>query len=187
MKELVLASQSPRRKEILSMCGTAFTCDPADADESIDLSLPLEDEIKRLALLKARTVLQKHPDAIVIGSDTTVAIDGLSLGKPKDEEDAVNMLRRLSGNTHQVITGLAVISRVREYTDVSVANVTFADLSEEEIRAYAASGECMDKAGSYAIQGYGGRFITRIEGDYYAIVGLPLHMVYEELKNAALY
>ena len=187
MKKLILASQSPRRRELLEKCGLPFICEPADIDETIAEGNDLSEEIKRLSRRKAEAVLALHPDAVVIGSDTIVAIDGKVLGKPRDRSEAKQMLQMLSGNTHQVITGLCVISSSRCFQDVSVSHVTFAPLSSDEIDAYVSSGECDDKAGAYAIQGGAGRFITNIDGDYYAIMGLPLNSVYEELKNISLY
>ena len=187
MKKLILASQSPRRRELLEKCGIPFICEPADIDETITEGNDLSDEIRRLSRRKAEAVLALHPDAVVIGSDTIVAIDGKVLGKPQDRNEAREMLQMLSGNTHQVITGLCVISSSRCFQDVSVSHVTFAPLSADEIDAYVSSGECDDKAGAYAIQGGAGRFITNIDGDYYAIMGLPLNSVYEELKNISLY
>ena len=187
MKQLILASQSPRRKELLEKCGIAFTCIPADIDESINEENDLEEEIKKLSRRKAEAVLKDLPGSIVIGSDTIVVLDNKILGKPKDEEDAKEMIRSLSGHTHHVITGLAIISEERNYTDVSSSEVTFAPMSEEEVDDYVSTGECMDKAGAYGIQGYGGRYITHISGDFYAIMGLPLNLVYEELKNISLY
>lgn len=187
MKKLILASQSPRRRELLEKCGIPFICEPADIDETITEGNDLSDEIRRLSRRKAEAVLALHPDAVIIGSDTIVAVDGKVLGKPQDRNEAREMLQMLSGNTHQVITGLCVISSSRCFQDVSVSHVTFAPLSSDEIDAYVSSGECDDKAGAYAIQGGAGRFITNIDGDYYAIMGLPLNSVYEELKNISLY
>ncbi len=187
MKKLILASQSPRRRELLEKCGIPFICEPADIDETITEGNDLSDEIRRLSRRKAEAVLALHPDAVIIGSDTIVAVDGKILGKPKDRNEAREMLQMLSGNTHQVITGLCVISSSRCFQDVSVSHVTFAPLSADEIDAYVSSGECDDKAGAYAIQGGAGKFITNIDGDYYAIMGLPLNSVYEELKNISLY
>ncbi len=187
MKKLILASQSPRRRELLEKCGIPFTCEPADIDETIDDSRDLSEEIRRLSLAKAAVILKKHPDAVVVGSDTIVAVEGKVLGKPKDRDEARKMLKMLSGHTHQVITGLSVLSSRRQFQDVSISHVTFAPLSDDEIGAYVSSGECDDKAGAYAIQGGAGKFITNIDGDYYAIMGLPLNSVYEELKNISDY
>ena len=187
LKKFILASRSPRRKELLSKCGIIFECIPADIDETLDASLSLQKAVEDLSFRKASAILDVYPDATVIGSDTIVTLDGEILGKPKDRNDAIRMLAELSGKQHEVITGLCILSNHRCYRNSSVARVTFAQLSQKEIEEYAASGECDDKAGAYAIQGLGGKFITHIDGDYYSIMGLPLNMVYEELKNASLY
>ena len=187
LKPLILASSSPRRQELLEKTGIPFTIDPADIDETIDLSHPIEEEIQRLAFRKAEAVFARHPEAIILGSDTVVYCQGKVLGKPKDAEDARRMLGMLSGHRHEVITGLCLLSDRRRYNTVSTAYVTFDVMSEEEIENYIASGEPFGKAGSYAIQGKASCFITGIEGDYYSIVGLPVHLVYEELKNRELY
>ncbi|MDD6726924.1 MAG: Maf family protein [Lactimicrobium massiliense] len=183
MKELVLASRSPRRKEILSLCGAPFICDPADVDETIDCSKPLADEIERLSVKKGETVLKRHPDAVVIGSDTMVVIDNKPLGKPHTNEAAFAMLKSLQGRTHHVLTGLCIVSQEECYRTAVSTAVHFLPMNDDEIHAYIATGECSDKAGAYAIQGYGGRYIEGIEGDYYAVMGLPLHLVYAELKR----
>ncbi|MBR3361814.1 MAG: septum formation protein Maf [Lachnospiraceae bacterium] len=187
MKNIVLASQSPRRKELLEKTGCSFIIDAAYIDETIDQSKPLTEEIKRLSHCKAEHVLHRHPDSLIIGSDTIVTVDGIVLGKPADKIEAMNMLRRLSGRTHQVITGLCILSSRKEYLYVSVSDVSFAVLTEDEIEKYVSTGEPMDKAGAYAIQGIASRYITGINGDYYAIMGLPLCAVYEELKNISEY
>lgn len=182
-----MASQSPRRRELLEKCGISFVCIPMDIDESLEEGKSLEEKIRILSEKKAMACLAEHPDSVVIGSDTIVTVDEKILGKPENREEAASMLRELSGRTHRVITGVCIVSAKRKYCDVSVSEVTFAELSEEEISAYTASGECDDKAGAYAIQGLAGRFISHISGDYYAIMGLPLNLVYEELKNLSLY
>lgn len=187
MPTLILASQSPRRQELLQKCGYPFLVDVADIDETIDTAKELSQEIIRLATQKASVVLERHTDGIVIGSDTIVVVDNEVLGKPQDAEDAKAMLRKLSGKTHQVITGLAILSHKRRYQNVSINDVTFEELSEEEIEKYVATKEPLDKAGAYAIQGIASRYISHMDGDYYAIMGLPVSMVYEELKNMALY
>ena len=187
MKTVILASQSPRRKELLEKCGVHFVTEPADINEQIDPAKELTEEIKRLSYLKAKTVLDHHPDAIVIGSDTIVAVNGEPLGKPHDRNDAHRMLRELSGHTHQVITGLCILSAEKCCTDVSVSHVTFMELSDEEINGYIDSGEPMDKAGAYAIQGGAGKFIENIDGDYYAIMGLPINILYKQLKDIEEY
>ena len=187
MKRIILASGSPRRKELLEKCGVAFDCIPADIDETIDEGNDLAEEVRKLSVRKAAAVLAEHPDAIVVGSDTIVTLDGKVLGKPADRGEAKQMLAMLSGRTHQVITGLCVISGKKEYSCASVSDVTFTEMSEADIEEYAATGECDDKAGAYGIQGYGGLYIKEIRGDYYSIMGLPLHQVYREMKNRSLY
>lgn len=187
MKKIVLASKSPRRKELLEKCNISFITDPADIDETINDSLSFEEAIQELSFRKAEAVLRRNEEAIVIGSDTIVTIDGEILGKPENHADAKRMLSLLQGRTHRVITGLCILSKNRCYQDVSVSEVTFAQMDEKEIETYIATGECDDKAGAYGIQGLGGRYVTEIKGDYYAIMGLPLNKVYEELKNVSLY
>ncbi len=187
MKKIILASASPRRRELLSRTGIVFTVETADIDETIDPSKALTEEIQRLAYRKAKAVLDKHPECIIIGSDTIVTIDQKVLGKPKDREDAERMLRVLSGRTHQVYTGLCILSSRREFSYLSINDIVFDELSEQEIEAYVSSDEPYDKAGAYAIQGLASRYITEIHGDFYAIMGLPIHIIYEELKNITDY
>ncbi|MBR2726834.1 MAG: septum formation inhibitor Maf [Solobacterium sp.] len=183
MRKLILASQSPRRKELMEKCGLTFEIEAADIDETMDEAEDLREEVQRLAYRKAQHVLERHPSAVVVGSDTIVVVDGEVLGKPKDEEDARQMLRKLSGRSHEVMTGLCILREDRCFTDVSVSTVWFETLDEEEIINYVRTGEPMDKAGAYAVQGIASRYISRMEGDYYAIMGLPLSIVYETLKD----
>ncbi len=187
MKQLILASKSPRRKELLAKCRIPFTIDAAEIDETLDPSLPLTEAIMDLSRRKAEAVLARHPECVVLGSDTIVVIDNKVLGKPGSRKEAVEMLHQLSGRTHQVITGFALVSNTKTHTDVSVSHVTFSSLEPQEILDYVATGEADDKAGAYGIQGAAGMFISRIDGDYYAIMGLPLNMVYQELKTLDSY
>ena len=187
MKKIILASKSPRRKELLEKCGVSFMSDPADIDETLNSSLSFEEAIKELSFRKAEAVLKRDEDAVVIGSDTIVTIDGKILGKPKDHSEAKRMLALLQGRTHRVITGICILSKNRCYQDVSVSEVTFTEMNEKEIETYISTGECDDKAGAYGIQGFGGRYVKEIKGDFYAIMGFPLNKVYEELKNISLY
>ena len=172
----ILASASPRRRELLTMAGVApLTVIPSGADESVVRGLSPSETVRALALLKGRDVLSRVTgDALVISADTVVAVDGEILGKPKDKADAARMLRLLSGRTHWVHTGLALMTGEKTLADVVSAAVTFRELSEQEIEAYVATGEPMDKAGAYGIQGKAALFIPRIEGDYYAVMGFPL-------------
>ena len=183
--KLILASASRRRAEILRKAGFDFDVTPAHADESLRPNEAATDHVRRLAEEKARIVArQLAKDAVddftfIIGADTVVVIDSEILGKPSSPGNAREMLRRLSGKTHDVYTGLAVLQgNGSAHTAVEKTRVTFEPLSEEEIENYIASGEPFDKAGAYAIQGRGGKFISRIEGCYFNVMGLPLSRLY---------
>ena len=155
----------------------------SDIDEQIDYTNDLVKEIEKLSFQKAQAVFKDHSDALVIGSDTIVKIGNDVLGKPKNIEDAKAMLKELSDNTHQVVTGVTILYKDKAETFSSVADVTFYPLNDEEIDAYIATNEPMDKAGSYAIQGDAAKFIRSIRGDYYTIVGLPIAELYHRLKK----
>jgi septum formation protein len=181
--DLILASASPRRVELLRAAGFAAAVIPADVDET---PLPNEsprDHVVRLARAKASAVAAGHQTAAVLGADTVVTIDDEILGKPRDRADARRMIIRLSGRSHQVYTGVAlcVDGAVRE--DVAVSDVAISALSEAEIDWYVGTGEGLDKAGGYAIQGLASRFVTGIRGSYSNVVGLPVAMVYSWLRN----
>jgi len=180
---LILASASPRRRELLTAAGLAFVIDPADVDERRfhDESPPAL--VERLALLKAQTVLARRPGATVLAADTAVVLGDDVLGKPDDDEDARRMLQALSGRSHAVLTGIALVSGERAWSRVESTTVWFSALSPEEIAAYVASGEPRDKAGAYGIQGLASRFIPRIEGSYSNVVGLPVAAVFEMMKE----
>ena len=187
--KLILASASPRRAEILRNAGLTFDIFPVGVDEALLSDERADDYVRRLAKEKARSALGRvgrdAPPALVIGADTTVVAGGHILGKPASEEDARRMLRLLSAQTHEVLTGLSVIhSRdARSDSDVETTRVSFAHLSESEIEEYLASGEPFDKAGAYGIQGFGGRYVTRIEGCYFNVMGLPLSRLWCMLRN----
>jgi septum formation protein len=180
---LILASQSPRRAELLRNAGISFEVRPADVDESAREGEDPFEYVRRLAREKALAVLASAPNgAVVLGADTTVVVDGESLGKPLDAEDARRMLRRLSGRAHQVTTAVCLARRDRngdEVTEVEseVTEVEFSSIGAQEIAAYVDSGEPMDKAGAYAIQGGASRWIPRIQGCYFNVVGLPVARV----------
>jgi septum formation protein len=191
---IVLASASPRRQELLRNAGIAFTVQPADINETPLAGEAARDCAERLAREKALSVFQGRAGDCVLGADTIVVVDGTILGKPRDADDAVRMLRMLSGRTHAVITGVCVVSPgargqrpVASKTDVRAASettlVTVCQLSDNEIRDYVTTGEPMDKAGAYAIQGIASRWIPRIEGDYSNVVGLPVALVYRMLRE----
>jgi septum formation protein len=171
---VILASQSPRRRELLSLVGIAHDVQPADIDESYLTGERPRDHAERLARGKAETIAAREPDAVVIGSDTIVVVDGDVLGKPADENDAVRMLARLAGRSHTVVTAVAVSWRGETRSAVEEVGVTFHPLSRREIDDYIATREPMDKAGAYGIQGYGATIVARVDGDYFAVMGLPL-------------
>ena len=185
--ELILASGSARRRELLNMCGYDFTVMPCSAEERVSADTP-EELVRRLALLKAETVFDSLPqnrreDAVVLGSDTVVVLDGEIIGKPTDAADAVSILRRESGRMNTVYTGLAAVSARSRSVCFDSAEVWFSELSDDEIKAYVASGEPLDKAGAYGIQGRFSMFIKGIRGSYFTVVGLPVHMLYKMLSE----
>lgn len=184
--EIILASQSPRRKEILSLLDIPFKIMVSDADETADESLPAYFIAESLSLKKAAAVAKNiDTEAIVIGADTIVVSEGKILGKPKDNDDAAAMLSALSGRTHSVISGVTVMDTksAKSESFYVETKVTFAELTDTEIADYIASGEPCDKAGAYGIQGRGGKFVEKIEGDYFNVVGLPLSKLYQVLKK----
>lgn len=180
---LILASKSPRRAALLRQIGLEFTVRTASVDEDTDIADP-EEHVSVLSRKKAEAVAETEPYAWVIGADTIVCLDGEILGKPRDAGDASRMLRRLSGRAHQVYTGFTLIpGRDRIRTDVVCTDVTFRDLSENEILAYAASGEPMDKAGAYGIQGRAALFVRSVNGCYFNVVGFPVARFYERMRE----
>jgi septum formation protein len=183
---LVLASASPRRQELLRNAHIPFEVQPANINED---SLPNETArayAERLAREKAQAVAQKRPTEAILGADTVVVIDQQILGKPANVADAARMLRLLSGRTHHVITGVCLVLGGRRDVASETTAVTMSEISKDEINAYIATGEPMDKAGAYAIQGIASRWIPRIEGDYSNVVGLPVARVFQMLRNAQL-
>ncbi|MEO7145948.1 MAG: Maf family protein [Bryobacteraceae bacterium] len=178
---LILASQSPRRREILSNAGIPCEVRPAHVDERHVPGESAEEYVKRLAREKAEAAPESK--AVVLGADTVVVVDDTILGKPVDAEDARRMLRLLSGREHRVLTGICLRRGGRTIVEVEATRVHFVALSEAEIGDYAASGEPMDKAGAYAIQGIASKFIDRIDGCYFNVVGLPVALVYKKLKQ----
>lgn len=182
-KKLILASQSPRRRELIGLLGMPFQAIGPNIQEALDQSLDIEKRIEKLALQKAENVFENNQDTIVIGSDTVVVLDNQILGKPIDENDAILMLRKLSGKVHEVITGVAILSAKNRVNYSIKTRVTFNVLTDKEIEEYVASKEPMDKAGSYAIQGKGSLFINKIDGDYYSVMGLPISSIYQNLTK----
>jgi septum formation protein len=191
---LVLASASPRRQELLRNAGIPFTVQPADVDETPRAGEPPRACAERLAREKAMGIFKRRPQDLVLGADTIVVVDENILGKPGDSADAARMLHLLAGRTHQVITGVSLVGgnpktenrelrTVPQTTRSETTLVTMCDLSDAEIRDYVATGEPMDKAGAYAIQGLASRWIPRIEGDYSNVVGLPIALVHRMLRE----
>lgn len=173
MERLILASASPRRREILDLLGLDYEVRPAAGEEPLNPALPLEQAVMGVARAKAAQVAGAYPGRLVLGADTTVAVDDVPLGKPRDKEDAAAMLRQLQGRWHRVLTGVWMLGPEGSRGFCSVTEVEFYPLSEEEIAAYIATGEPMDKAGGYGIQGRGMRFVRQINGDFYTVMGLP--------------
>ena len=189
MSEIILASASPRRRELMANMGLDFRVVVSDADEeSVDSSVPPGIYVQELALLKAAAVaktVMDNKDAIIISADTIVVKDGVILGKPHDAEDAKRMLKSLSGSSHNVYTGFCVMRLSDAFTvckDVST-EVVFRELDDEKIERYISTGECMDKAGSYGIQGLGAMLVSHIVGDYFNVVGLPVSELADVLEK----
>ncbi len=185
MKKIILASSSPRRKDLLKQISLEFEVDPSNYEEDMTLKMEPRKLAEYLSLGKAEDVAKKHKNSIIISADTIVAIDGEVFGKPKTAERAKYMLQKLSGKVHSVITGFAIIDTEsgKQISKSVETKVYFKNISEEEIDSYIAIGEPLDKGGGYAIQGIGALFVEKIEGDYFNIVGLPIGAVVEELKN----
>ena len=183
---LILASKSPRRKELLSIITTDFDIIPAVSEENADSALPPEEFVKALAVAKAEEVAAKYPKDCIIGSDTVVAAKGEILGKPKDKDDAFRMLSLLSGTDHSVFTGVAVIRDGKTYSFTEETKVRFFPLTEKEINDYIATGEPFDKAGAYGIQDLGALLVEGIDEDYYNVMGLPTGRLYRLLKELSV-
>lgn len=171
--EIILASQSPRRKELMGKLNMPFVVRVADIDEAMDPCTPPEEEVARVSGLKAEAV-PHEPGDVVIAADTVVVCDGKVLGKPKDDAEATAMLQMLSGRTHQVMTGMTLLKGARKITHTEITDVRFRPLSPRDIADYIRTGEHKDKAGAYGIQGGAAVFVDRISGDYFNVVGLPV-------------
>ncbi len=184
---IILASASPRRRELLERMGLRFTVRTADHDETMDLSADPEAEVRRVSELKARAVEQLcEKEDLIIAADTIVVCQGKILGKPADEAEAYEMLRLLSGREHRVITGLCVLKDGISYCHSEVTHLSFVDLTDRQIRAYIATGEPMDKAGAYGIQGKASIFVPGIRGDYYNVMGLPVCALAQILEKCGI-
>lgn len=181
--EIILASNSPRRKELLSLTGLNFTIKTKEVDEILDKNLSVTKQIENIAYSKAKEIAKEYPNHLVIGADTVVVVNELILGKPKNESDARRMMKLLQNNVHQVITGVALcyngnVELLHEITDVE-----FYSMTEEEIEKYIAIKDIYDKAGAYAIQGDAALYIKKINGDYYNVMGLPIAKLYKKIQE----
>ncbi|WP_191555904.1 Maf family protein [Metabacillus idriensis] len=183
-QHLILASGSPRRKELLENVRVPFTVVISDVEEVVDPKLPPSEIVMSLAEQKAAAVADRFNESIVLGADTVVVYNGEILGKPANTEEAKRMLTKLSGNTHQVLTGVAILFQKEKILFYEQTDVTFWTISEEEIEDYIETEEPMDKAGSYGIQELGSLFVKEIKGDYFSVVGLPVARTVRELKKA---
>jgi septum formation protein len=181
---LILASASPRRRDLLLQAGLTFDILPANIDETRHPNEPPAAYVQRLALEKAQTIAALHPSAYVLGADTTVVLDTEILNKPTDLLDAARMLRALSNRTHQVHTGIAVATSTTHRTHIETTTVFFAPIPEHELAVYLSTNDSLDKAGAYGIQGYPARWIPRIEGDFFNVMGLPIAATIKLLANA---
>ena len=181
---LILASMSPRRREILALAGFEFTVHPADIDESVPDGTPAESAVMMTAQKKAEAVLPyASEEDVILAADTVVCLDGVIIGKPATTDEAVKTLRTLSDRTHTVYTGYCLLKGAKRISGVEATNVTFRELDDNEIADYVASGEPMDKAGAYGLQGRGCTFAKRIDGEYFNVIGLPICTIHNCLKN----
>lgn len=186
-RKLILASGSPRRKELLERLGLRFTVCPADVDETLVPGLSAREQVMRLSRVKAQAAARTADrDAVILSADTVVVLDGEILGKPRDAADAVRMLSALSGRGHLVLSGVTVWTRGKAETICEETEVYFRDLSRREIAAYVATGEPMDKAGAYGAQGYAAIFVERLIGDFYNVMGLPVCRAVQMLRRAGI-
>lgn len=183
MKNIILASGSPRRRELLTLAGVEFTVKTADTDETVPDGTAPDEAVKILSKRKALAVAELVPDSVVIGADTVVSIDGKILGKPKDYDEAFSMLSTLSGRSHFVYTGVSIIGGEKEVCFCEKTEVTFFQLTESEIDAYIKTGDCFDKAGGYGIQTNGCTLVEKINGDYFTVVGLPVAKTVRFLRD----
>ncbi|MCL2671109.1 MAG: Maf family protein [Clostridiales bacterium] len=184
---LILASKSPRRHELLALMGLRFEIAVCDAPELAPAGAGPEETVRALALQKAAAIFDMHPQDCVVGADTLVFLDGLHFGKPNNVAEAKAFLRLLQGRSHRVLTGLAVLYPGGRDVRVCETEVTFAAMTDTEIDWYAATGEPMDKAGAYGVQGPGGMFVSAVNGSYHNVMGMPIYLLYAMLRDAGLW
>lgn len=187
IRRFILASNSPRRRELLDNCGYSFEIKPSDCDETISEKLTPQETVKELSRRKAMVVLESYGDAVVLGCDTVVAVDGEILGKPLSREDAFRMLMYLSGKKHIVVSGVCIADRDRCECFENTTEVEFHTLSEETVNSYLDTMEYADKAGSYGIQGYGSVLVKGIKGDFFSVMGLPVSQCASVLASFGIY
>ena len=183
MKKIILASNSPRRKELMEMLGYDFEVVVSHVEEVIDDKLSFCDMVKSLALQKGQAVYETHPNCLVIGADTVVVVDDKILGKPHNQKQAQQMIEMLSNRSHIVMTAVAFISKEEQYVICDTSRVKFNEIPADKIEQYVLSDEPYDKAGGYAIQGWAGKYIREIEGNFYTIIGLPIDIVEDYLQS----
>ncbi|MDJ0767013.1 MAG: Maf family protein [Myxococcota bacterium] len=183
---IVLASSSPRRHQLLDMLNIEHVIDPAEIDERPQDNESPESLALRLARNKAATVASRHPGRLVLGADTLVVLRTEILGKPTSQENAIEMLEKMAGQKHEVVTAVALATDDKVSDRIDVTSVWFRPLDEDTIKAYVATGEPLDKAGSYGVQGYGAMLVDRIEGDFFSVMGLPVRLVGELLEEAGI-
>lgn len=181
--DIILASASPRRKELLSKIFSDFKIIPSDAEDKAEVFLPPKQKVQYLAKIKAQDIKNKYNNALVIGSDTIVALDDNILEKPKSKDDAIKMLENLSGRTHSVFTAVCICYEDKETSFVEETKVTFEKMTDKEIKNYTDTDEPYDKAGAYGIQGLACKYISKIDGDYFNVCGLPVSKLYYTLKE----
>ena len=181
---LILASASPRRRDLLTQAGLRFDVLPAHIDEALRPNEPPTAYVQRLALEKAQAMHAQHPKATILGADTTVVLEHEILNKPTDLSDAERILRLLSNRVHQVHTGIAVVTPTTQRTHVETTSVFFAPIPDADLAHYLSTGDSLDKAGAYGIQGYAARWITRIEGDFFNVMGLPIAATLHLLRES---
>lgn len=186
-KRFIVASASPRRKQLLETAGFEFEVIASQCDETLESEIGARQAVLTLSKRKAESVFEKNKDAVVLGCDTVVALENKILGKPKNDEEAFQMLRFLSGKVHTVYSGVCIVENGKEKSFVGSAEVEFFELSDEFIRSYVKSGEPKDKAGAYGIQGLGAALVKKINGDYFSIVGLPLAQSVRELEKFGVF
>lgn len=185
--KLILASGSPRRRELMERMGLTFSVQAADVDETLVPGLTAQEQVVRLSRIKAQAVAETAGEgAVIVAADTVVVLDGIILGKPKDRQDAKKMLRAFSGRSHHVLTGMTVLGPGGMECHCEETEVYFRPLSQGEIDAYIATGEPMDKAGAYGIQGYAALFVEKLAGDYYNVMGLPVCALGQMLRRAGV-